>query len=661
VTRIKEEATKEQHAYDHQMGVCKDGSREKGKTLAVAASEMENLKASIEKAKSIIATTTSKVEELATSLSQNEADLKAATSIRKKEQREFFAARKELTDTLDVLYRATNVLQRKLVGSTLAQTVVNNQDVKRTVTTLSTLLDAARLSVHDKGVLLNLAQGNATTSADDVGFEALEDEAPRKDQSDSILDVIDNLRNKAETQISELEKQELQSAGNFAILKHSLEVDGSEFNEEMKDTKSRKAYAQEKKATAEGNLIQISKSAKEIEAALDAMNRYCARGQKDHEIEMKTRKHDLDAIEAAIKILSQISSTGGDISFLQVNDSHKHLSNGSRLKTSADLRSIEVVHLLRRLARKVQSIAIAQLASEVASAEHVKAHDGADPFSRARLLIRDLIQQLEKEMNKDRSRKQWCDSQLEQTVPKKEDLQQSNQEAAARLDKAKSESVVLKEEIAELQTEIARLEKLQKTMNDVRAEQHDGYSTAKAELEKDIRGVREAVRLLRGYYSADDTKSGKQTGDFERVMGSLEDVETDLEKYLAEIETREDTAVDDYSKLSMENKMSRNAYEKESRQKEKASASYDKAVLDLTSDLDAGHNELDSVNKYLRTIRGACQLQPESWDERKVRREAEVAGLKKALEMLSTEELLQQKQGGLRGSMTDKGAIRLHK
>merc|ERR1711879_636728 len=85
--------------------------------------------------------------------------------------------------------------------------------------------------------------------------------------------------------------------------------------------------------------------------------------------------------------------------------------------------------------------------------------------------------------------------------------------------------------------------------------------------------------------------------------------------------------------------------------KTKESSGLDKAVSEAGSDRSGIQTELDAVNEYLTTLKGECVAQAETYEERKARFEAEIAGLKEALRILESETALvqQSSKGSLRG------------
>merc|ERR1712083_388517 len=86
--------------------------------------------------------------------------------------------------------------------------------------------------------------------------------------------------------------------------------------------------------------------------------------------------------------------------------------------------------------------------------------------------------------------------------------------------------------------------------------------------------------------------------------------------------------------------------------KMKESKRLDKFSNELTADRTGVQAELDAVNEYLSKIHSECDEKAETYANRKARREAEIAGLKSALNTLETETSLLQKRASrqLRGN-----------
>merc|ERR1719163_1209677 len=111
-----------------------------------------------------------------------------------------------------------------------------------------------------------------------------------------------------------------------------------------------------------------------------------------------------------------------------------------------------------------------------------------------------MIAKLEKEAEDDATEKAYCDEEMAKTEAKKAELEDDLSKLTAKIDKASATSAKRKEEVKELQAELATLAKEQAELDQIRSEQHADYSTAKEELELGINGVQKALSVLRDYY-----------------------------------------------------------------------------------------------------------------------------------------------------------------
>merc|ERR1712113_248024 len=118
----------------------------------------------------------------------------------------------------------------------------------------------------------------------------------------------------------------------------------------------------------------------------------------------------------------------------------------------------------------------------------------------------------------------------------------------------------------------------------------------------------------------------------------------------------EESAQNAYEKLSKENEIDKTMKEQDIKYKTKEAADLDKATADETSDRSGVQAELAAVMEYLGTLEKRCIVtgavlgtSAESYEERKRRREAEIAGLKEALSILEGSAALLQETRSLRG------------
>mmetsp|Transcript_83997 Transcript_83997/g.180054 ORF Transcript_83997/g.180054 Transcript_83997/m.180054 type:complete len:731 (-) Transcript_83997:56-2248(-) len=657
--KVTKDGEVEEKAYAGFQEWCKGGSKDKEFEIKTAQSDIEDLTATIDKANSDIATQSSKIEDLAGAITVNQGDLKAATQIRDKEVKEFTAVEAEMADTIDTLERAINVLERKLHSSSLLQAKLNGADIDKLVQVLSTVVDAAALSLHDKQKLIGLVQSGNGESDDsleaDLGAPAPE---AYKTRSGSILDVLEDLKQKAVTQLEQARREETNARHNFELLKQSLEDQVKVDERELGEAKSFKHDATETKATTMGSLQVTKQDLSDATSVLKNMKSDCMSKAADHETSVTNRAEELKAIAAAKDALAEVtgaaSLTYNQASFLQLASNGADAAR-SGLRTRADLANFEVVNLVRKLAKEQKSAALAQLAGSISAAMQAGVRSGQDPFEKVKNLISGMIERLIKEGGEEADHKAYCDKEMAETTQKIDGLKFTINKYSSKIDKAKADSVNLKDEVATLQGEIAEIVRSQAEADALRKEELKVYTQSKADLEQGLSGVRMALRILRDYYAGEEVGAtslvqqpeasgvhSKSSGSGTTIIGMLEVVESDFGKGLASVEMNEEASAAAYQRMTIENKVSKSVKDKDVQYKVKEAAALDKSVSELSSDRDSAQTELDAVLQYSANIRGMCEVKPETYEERKGRREAEIAGLKEALQILEGEAVLLQ-------------------
>merc|ERR1719424_1049414 len=144
-----------------------------------------------------------------------------------------------------------------------------------------------------------------------------------------------------------------------------------------------------------------------------------------------------------------------------------------QLSSRADLANSEVVALVKKLAHDHHSAALAQLASRIGVVMRYGSKNGDSPFAKVEGLIKDMIAKLEAEAEAEATEKAYCDEQMAKTQAKKEDLDGTIAKLTSKIDQAAARSASLKEEVVELEKELAALAKSQAEMDKIRAEEHE--------------------------------------------------------------------------------------------------------------------------------------------------------------------------------------------
>jgi len=659
-TKIKAEGEAEAKAFKEFFAWCDEASQNINFEIQTSTKQKEKLEAKIGELTSAIDVSESKIEELAAAVSAAEGELSDATAIREKEASDFAASEKELVETVDTLDRAISIISTEMSKNPAALAQIDTTSMNSLVNSLTVVVDAAGFSTSDRQKLVALVQSKQGDE-DELGAPAA---ASYKSHSSGIIDVLEDLKEKAEGELSEARKAESSAKHNYDMMKQSLDDQMAADNKDLTAEKAAKASAEEGKATAEGDLATAVKDLAGSEKALATAHTDCMTTAADHEETVAARTEELKVIATAEKILkeSTAGAVGQTYSFVQV-------SAHSQLQTRADLANSEVINLVKKLAREQHSAALAQLASRIAAVVKYGGRDGADPFGKVKGLISDMIMKLEKEAESEASEKAYCDEQMAKTEAKKSELEGDIAKLTSSIDKAAARSASLKEEVKELQSELAALAKQQSEMDSIRREQNQDYSVAKSELEAGLSGVRKALGVLKDYYGgaaamvqegtdfgsfmqqpAKPAAHGKASGAGGSIIDILEVCESDFATNLAKEETEEADAAAEYEKTTQENKITKTRQEQDVKYKTGEFTSLDKEISELTSDRDTTNSELSAVLEYYGKIKERCIAKPETYEERKARREAEIKGLKEALSILQGEAAFLQRRHRMRGA-----------
>merc|ERR1719191_370920 len=505
------------------------------------------------------------------------------------------------------------------------------------VAALKILVQSASISTSDGARLTAFLQSQQENQSEDAELGAPAAKS-YESKSGGIVDVLNDLLADAEGQLEDARKKESNLQNNYEMLKLELEDIIKFSGQEMDKKKKQIAANEETKATAEGDLEVTNKALAEDIKILAETHQECMTKATDFEAETASRGEELKALAAAKKIIMEM--TGGaaaqTYSFLQ-------LTSSTRLRTRADLANFEALKYVQKLSETMHSAALAQLANRMSAAARMGAAEGEDPFAKVKGPISDMIEALLKEAAEDAAHKGWCDKETSETKAKKEELTDEITALTTKIDKMTADSAQLKEEVAILSKELADLAKSQAEMDKLREEESTAFKKNKAEMEEGLEGIKLALKVLRDYYAKDAAHKAAE-GAGGGIIGMLEVIESDFSKGLAEMIAIEEEAAAEYEKQTKENEIAKTTKEQDVKYKTKEAKSLDKAVAEYTGDREGLQTELDAVLDYWSKIQEQCVAKAEPYEERKKRREAEIAGLKDALAILEGEAALLQKK-----------------
>merc|ERR1719401_506130 len=299
--------------------------------------------------------------------------------------------------------------------------------------------------------------------------------------------------------------------------------------------------------------------------------------------------------------------------------------------------------------------------SKVLSAIAVRVSVAEDHFVKVRGLIKDLIQKLKDDAAAEATQKSYCDKAMAKAINDRDDANSQVEVAKGKITVLTAQKEKLEEEIDTLEKAIAELKKALLEATELRAE-------GKAENEKTIamategsEAVKMAMDILSDFYNnafmqtrkyvpPDSDRDGNTVGDlapevFEKkyhgaqaeaggIVGILEVILSDFDRTIAKTTQDEEDSQAAFEMFEKETNDDIN--EKNDRIKEATGelAQTEADILETEQALKDAEELFASAKASLEELEPQCVEGEETWDERKKKREEEIAALKEALAIL---------------------------
>jgi len=644
--KIIKDGEETQKLYEEFTDFCKDTSKDTQFELKTSKSDLERFAATVDDKTAEITGLETRIGELSSSIASNSADLKAATEIRKKEKADYDTADAELAETIDMLRRAIAIIEKEMSKTGFLQT----SSLKMVSDALNSLVMASGVrGVSAMGLKLQALIQDADSDLQPGGAP---DPAAYKSKSGGIVSAMEDMLEKAEAQRADGQKAEMTANHNFEMLKQSLEDSVADQDKDLAESKKAKALAEEDKATAEGEVSRVQKEIKADEIKLKDLQHECMDKAEDHETEQKERSEELTALATAKKIIKE--KTGGAskraygemqleaASFLQIRSHTASMTKAREIKD-------RIVAMIQSLAKETEVPALTQLAVRIRSSMMF----GADPFAKVKGMIQEMIEKLMSEAKEEAEKKAFCDKEMAETEAKKADKEEEHEDLSTKIDRAAAKIAKLKEEISLLEEELGKIATEQKVATETRQAEKEAWAVAKGDFEQGLEGIQMALEVLRDYYAEKDdagfmqgassdlgdamSLAQKSSGAASGIIGMLEVAESDFSKMLAEGQAAEDMAQKEYDDLTEDNKVLTATKTTAATYKKKDLKETGAFLEETKGDLGTTQEELDAVLEYYDKLKPQCIAKPMPYEERKKRREKEIAGLKEAMDILEAE------------------------
>jgi cbb3-type cytochrome oxidase cytochrome c subunit len=456
------------------------------------------------------------------------------------------------------------------------------------------------------------------------------------------------MQGKAEDSLSEIRKKEMEDSQSFQMLEGGLMNEIENSKEKLSSASKNKADAEQSLQEANGELVETTKSKGADEAYLQTLKTECQAKAVEYEETMKMGKEEIAAIGKASTILQE-----GVTALVQVKVRTHRASarwepsdDNDDSDSMADARA-KVVEIFKGIANQRHSFVFTQLASMAA----------ADPFEKIKGLINDMIEKLLKEAQEAATHEAFCQEEMGKTKKSQEDKTMKLEKFSARVDEASSKLSELTESIKTLEAEVGEIDKATAEATAIRTKENEEFTKVSKEYKDSATAVAQAIEVLQNFYQgaaliqlksqttlkskmrvkarASDSQSGVNDGAAGVIIGVLETAQEDFTSLLAETEAIESEAQAAFDKMMTENKIAKATKSAEAKAKQSEVKSVTSNLEMSKEDQASTGKELDAVLAYLDKLKPECESKAMSYEEKKAARDAEIEGLKSALDILS--------------------------
>jgi chromosome segregation ATPase len=619
---------------------CDDEQTAKGFAIKTAASDIEGYSAVIEETTGTIQQLSATIETAGAEVAAKQSELESATSVRANENGDFKAAEKELVDAIDTLGRAVTIIKREMSfaqGAKGAKNVAKKLEAMSGA--LSQIISAAYIDSSSRKKLQSFL--STSTEADDE-LSLHQPQAATyayESKSGGIVSTLEDMKDKAEGNLNDLRREEMKSKHAFELIKQSLTDSVAVLNKQIDQSTASSAAAQEKLGKAQGDLSSTEAAKKADEEYVSKLTAECDAKASEWSERQASARSEIEALNKGSEILT--AKFGG--SFAQVSMSVKKTSTMIKDDASRE----KAIEVLKKLGRQFNSFAMMQIANAA----------GKDPFAKVRGLIESMIAKLEQQAQEEATHDAFCKEETVKSAKAKETKQANVDKLQARIDEAKAATAELKQEVATLSEEIAEIDGSMKKAQSMRNTEHADFLAASKDFKESAEAITQALVVLKDFYKAGEEALIQQGPSFgaarsdasHMILEILEVAQEDFTRLLAEAETTEAESSEAFKALTQDNEVARAKKESSIQSKTSEIKSIEVALTHHNEDYDTVSAELAAVMDYIEKLKPQCESKAMTYEERKARREAEIAGLQEALTILSGDDVAAfiQKRGFL--------------
>jgi len=646
--KVAEEGEKEQELFDKYMCYCKTNTGTLQESIEAASAKIEgfgaDLKAKVEKKAQLESELSTNKESKASA----EEELATAKALRAKEAKEFAELKADYETNIAALKKAVAAIE---AGTSTAFLQSRAAGLIKNFA-----LDRAEISDSNRQELLAFLSGSSSS-----------DYAP---QSGEIVGILKTLGDEMVKALEEATTEESEAIANFESLVAAKQKELSSLQQQIEERMERIGTIGVEVAETGEDLENTKETLAEDQKFQAELAEGCKTKEAEWEEVKKARAEETVALAETIKVLNDDDAleifkkalpAPEEESFLQVQVSSKATLS----------RALKVVRSAARKSNKpeLDLLSLALRGKKVG-------------FEKVIAMVDEMVVNLKKEQSDDDSKKEFCNTKLDEAEDKQKALELSISDIETVMGELASSIEALKEDIKALEVGIKALDKSVAEATEERKAANAEYKDLVASNKLATEVLAWAKNRLNKYYNpklyiapkeGDPAPEGgvagtgigavesfvqirahiqlkraapppppeavqaysKKSEESNGVIKMIDLLVADLDKETQEAEVMEKDAQADYEKLMKDAADKRAADSKAVAQKESSLANTEEALEDAKSKKEATVKEMMGNGEYLSSLHAECDWLLKYFETRKEARTSEIQSLADAKAVLS--------------------------
>jgi len=597
-----------------------------------------------------------KLEKAANELAKAEAELQAAKEERASERANFEKEESELVEGIDQLERSLIVMAKTMptslsqqrwtapgatlvaVAKKLKKTLEHNSDFALTSSQRATLDHFLATAVRHMASAEKKSQQDM--SPDSYGSDS--NEAPDflqtrlrafgpygeyESKSGGITDTLNAVLTKTREQLEKVRSEEQKAVTNFKSVEADFKREIANKEKTKSEMKSQINKSEEQSGQMKAQLLAAQELLKVTTTQLQEVETAFAQKKANYKERVSKRSDEAMAVQEAKQILTSKAAQqlfskeapNTTISFLQTTQvSHKN-----------------VMHLIR----DAPTAGVVLLALKMHTHSRMRTKTSADPFGKVRGMVRQMLEKLQQEAQQEAQHNAYCESEMAKSKKSLSQKEVDVQKLADQISAMEAEISQLGNDIKTVTQDLNDMTDQQAEAVKVRDREHADAVAAIAKYKDAKTLLKTAITALKNFYG--DFEKGEDgydaSGMSSGVIALLEVALEDYADLLRETELTESTSARAFKEMMDESDVRRAVFTKELEYKSRTKVKLEHDLMRANADKKSYQKELEAVKSYLDKLTSACTTKPDSYEERKARRESEIKSLKEALAFLNGE------------------------